>query len=319
MKRLFICLMALLLGGCAAAQTAPLRRSTVAMDTAVTVSLYRPADGALIDGCFQMLERYEKLFSRTDPDSEIYRLNAAAGAQTALSPETRELLAFGKSWGERTDGALDITVAPVSSLWRFPDPVLPDPAALEEAAALVDLQALTLTDTGAILPAGHGVDLGAVAKGWATDRLAEYLRQQGVTAAILDLGGNVYALGDKEGEPFTVGIRDPLAPEELTAAVRVKDKAVVTSGVYERGFELEGVTYHHILDPATGWPVQNGLVSVTVIGPRAADADALSTGCFVLGLEKGMALIESIADAEALFITADGELHPSSGLEFEKR
>ena len=319
MKRFLICLSAalLLLTGCSAPQ--PLRRSTVAMDTAVTVTLYDSADPSLIDGCFEMLKGYEALFSRTDPKSEIGRLNAAGGEEVPLSPETRELLAFGKEWGARTGGALDITVAPASSLWRFPDPVLPDEDALAEAAARVDWQALVLTDSGARLPAGHGVDLGAVAKGWASDRLADYLRKQGVTSALLDLGGNVYALGDKGGDPFTVGIRDPFDTDSLTAVVRVKDRAVVTSGVYERGFALEGTTYHHILDPATGWPVQNGLVSVTVLCPRAADADALSTGCFVLGLEKGMALIRDLPDTEALFITADGELHPSSGLEFEKR
>lgn len=310
----------LLLGGCAP-QSRPLTRSGIAMDTVVSVTVYDARLEPLLSACLERIAQYEALFSRTDPDSEIAALNTANGAQVALSEDTRVLLTLGKEYGDRTNGALDITVAPVSALWDFgvESPALPDAAALSAAAARVDHRQLTVTDTGAQLPAGMAVDLGAVAKGYVADRLAEYLRSEGADSALLDLGGNIYALGDRDGKPFAVGICDPQQPETYAAVVRVRDCAVVTSGVYERGFTKDGVRYHHLLDPDTGWPVQNGLASVTIVAERSLDADALSTACFVLGLEEGMALVEATDGVQALFITADGTLHPSSGLEYEER
>ena len=307
-----------LLGGCAAAAQ-PLTESRVALDTVVTLTLYDTTDRALLTDCFDEIARYEALFSRTRADSEIAALNAADGAEVALSADTRDLLAIGRDYGARTDGALDITIGPVSALWDFEAETVPDAAALSDAAARVNWRALELTDTGARLPAGMAVDLGGIAKGYIADRLAERLRAAGVDSALLDLGGNIYALGKKDGRPFAVGIRDPQDANALAAVVRVSDRSVVTSGVYERGFERDGVTYHHLLDPATGWPVQNGLSSVTIVSDRSVDGDALSTACFVRGLADGLALVEATDGVEALFIETDGTLHASSGLEFEKR
>ncbi len=306
----------LLLAGCAAQ---PLSRSGIAMDTTVRVTLYDGQSAAALDACFDTIKRYEALFSRTDPDSEIAALNAAGGRETPLSPETRELLEQSLYYGELSGGALDVTIAPASSLWDFSAAVLPDAAALAEAVTRVDYRQLTVTETGACLPAGAAVDVGAVAKGYTADALAAQLRAAGVTGALIDLGGNIYALGGKGKEPFTVGIRDPQDAEALAAVVRVRDRSVVTSGIYERGFTQDGVRYHHLLDPATGRPVQNGLASVTIVSERSVTGDALSTACFVMGLERGMALVESLDGVEALFIGTDGTLHPSSGLEFEER
>lgn len=316
MRKLLAVLLGLfMLCGCRAAR--PITQSGVAMDTVVSITLYDTTDTALLATCFSMIDRYEDLFSRTDPASEISRLNTAAGAETPLSPPVRDLLLLGKTWGERTDGAFDITVAPVSELWDFSAAVLPDATALQQAVTRVDHTALTVTASGAQLPPDGAVDLGGIAKGYTADRLAEHLREAGVNSALIDLGGNILAVGDKGGKPFTVGVRDPFDSTALAATVKVRDRSVVTSGVYERSFEHDDVTYHHILDPATGYPVQNGLVSVTVLSASSADGDALSTACFVMGLEKGLALIESLQDTEALFITADGTLHPSSGLVYE--
>lgn len=312
---MLLCL--LLLGGCAA--PTPLTRDTVAMDTVISISLYDSQDEGLIAACFDRLAEYEALFSRTDPESEVARLNAAAGEAMPLSADTRELLTLGKAFSERTNGAFDITIATVSALWDFSSGTLPDAAALADAAARVDWRALDVTETGATLQNGAAVDLGGIAKGYAADRLAEYLRAEGVTSALLDLGGNVYALGDKNGKPFAVGIRDPQNEASLAAVVRVRDKSVVTSGVYERGFTKDGVRYHHLLDPKTGYPVQNGLASVTIVSERSVEADALSTACFVLGLQDGLALVEATDGVEALFIAADGSLIASSGLEYEER
>lgn len=318
MKRLMIAaLTVLFLCGCAA--KAPLVRDGVAMDTTVRISLYDRQDPALLDECFSKIAAYDKMFSRTAPDSEISKLNTAGGAPAALSKEVCDLLATGKVYGDLTDGALDITIAPVSSLWDFHGETVPDEQDVAAAVPLVDHRLLTVSETGAALPAGMAVDVGAIAKGYAADRLADYLREQGVTSALIDLGGNIYALGEKSDAPFVVGIRDPLDENGLCATVQVSDLAVVTSGVYERGFTKDGVRYHHLLDPETGWPVQNGLLSVTIVCDSATEADALSTACFVMGRERGMALIENLGGVEALFVGEDGTLYPSSGLQYEEK
>ena len=150
------------------------------------------------------------------------------------------------------------------------------------------------------------MDLGAVAKGYIADRLAAVLRDNGVTSALINLGGNIYALGDKDGADWKIGIQSPRDGTALAATVRVQNKSVVTSGIYERGFEQDGVWYHHILDPKTGRPVQNGLASVTIVSDSSAEGDALATACFVLGEEKGIELIRRMPGVQALFIREDG-------------
>lgn len=316
-KLALLLIFCLLLAGCRTPE--PLAREGVAMDTVVKITLYDSRDTAVTDTCFSMIREYEALFSRTDQNSEVSLLNVAGGNAVSLSPAVRDLLTLGKSWGERTDGAFDLTIAPVSSLWDFAAGVRPDDDALRQAATLVDYTALTVTETGAQLHGGMAVDLGGIAKGYVADRLGEYLRSAGVNSALIDLGGNIVAVGNKDGKPFSVGVRDPFDETALAAVIPAENVSVVTSGVYERRFTHEGVTYHHILDPATGMPVQNGLASVTIVSSSSADGDALSTACFVMGLEKGMALIERLDGVEALFITDDGVLHPSTGLSYEPR
>ena len=166
---------------------------------------------------------------------------------------------------------------------------------------------------------GMQLDLGAVAKGYIADRIKDYLLEQGVESAIIDLGGNILCVGSRPGgDPFRIGLQRPFASHsETVATVEITDKSVVSSGIYERYFEEDGVLYHHILNPETGYPYDNGLVSVTIISDESVDGDGLSTSCFALGLEKGMELINSLPDVQAVFITEDGELHFSEGFEDE--
>lgn len=302
-------------------ESQPAGRSGFALDTAVSITLYAFADGALssqalLDGCFAELERYEQLLSAEREDSDIGRLNQAEGNPVPLSEETIELLQIGLQYGKLTNGALDITIRPASRLWNFQgSPALPDPADLSAAAALVDYRNLHLDGlTAWLTDPDAAVDLGGIAKGYIADRLASYLTKNGVESALLDLGGNIVAIGDKEGEDWKIGVRDPSDENALAAVIPVQNASVVTSGTYERGFWLDGVRYHHLLEPKTGWPVQNGLSSVTIVSPLSVDGDALSTACFVLGEEKALSLIESLPDVEALFIRDDGSLSASSGL-----
>lgn len=317
-----LCLMlCVLLVGCNTAEPTA-KRSGVFLNTVVTVTLYGTADASVLDGCFEQIRFYEKLFNRFDADSDIARLNAANGAAVTVSDDTASLLTTALRYGALSNGAFDVTVAPVMDLWPFADSSisLPTKPAIQSVLPLVDYRNLTISGNTAQLSSPQSaVDVGGIAKGYIADRLAEYLRDHGVTSALLDLGGNIYVLGDKNGREFTVGVRDPDDAYGLSAVLSVKDCSVVTSGDYERYTEKDGVRYHHLIDPKTGYPAGTGLRSVTVVSPYSVDGDALSTACFVLGLNKGLALIESLDGIEALFIAKDGTLTASSGLSYQTR
>jgi thiamine biosynthesis lipoprotein len=163
---------------------------------------------------------------------------------------------------------------------------------------------------------GMKLDLGGIAKGYACDKALESLKDSGAKSALLDLGGNIYALGKKpDGSDWKVGVIVPYAGEGgVACSVSVSDRAIVTSGSYQRFFSKDGKTYHHILDPATGYPADNDLLSATIVGPSATDADGFSTACFVIGRASGVALIESVPEYEAIFITKDNKIYVTSGL-----
>ncbi len=298
------------------------KRSGVFLNTVVTVTLYGTDDSSLLDDCFEQIRLYEGLFDRFDENSDIARLNASNGEAVTVSKDTANLLTAALRYGALSNGAFDVTVAPVMDLWPFTDSSKPFPIKqdIQAVLPLVNYQKLTVSGTTAQLSSPQSaVDVGGIAKGYIADRLAEYLREKGVMSALLDLGGNIYALGDKNGREFTVGVRDPDDAYGLSAVLSVKDCSVVTSGDYERYTEKDGVRYHHLIDPKTGYPADSGLRSVTVVSPHSVDGDALSTACFVLGLDKGLALIESLNGIEALFIAKDGTLIASSGLSYQIR
>lgn len=319
MKRLLaplLALLCLLSAGCAA-RSRPVTRTGFALNTAISVTLYDSRDSAIADGALALCASYEAVFSRTDPESELSRLNA--GALEEVSPELAAVIAQALSYARLSGGAFDPTMGALADLWDFSaaDPAVPDPGDVAQALRGTGYAGVTVRGNRVDLPQGCRLDLGAIAKGYIADRVRDYLVGQGVASAMIDLGGNLYCLGVKPGgEPFRVGIQYPYRDRnEVIAAIDASDVSVVTSGVYERCFEAEGVLYHHILDSATGYPVQNSLLAVTVIAPDSLTADALSTACFALGLERGMALIDSLDGVHALFITDDFALHPSAGLE----
>lgn len=284
-----------------------------AMDTVITLTVY--GRSGLLDGCAERILDLEKKLSVTDEASEICALNTNGSAE--LSAGTAELIRRALEFSAETGGALDITIYPVVRAWGFTtgDYRVPSDSELSALLALVDYGKVELEGNTCRLPEGAMIDLGAVAKGYASDVLAAYLRENGVKRAILNLGGNVYALGAKPGgEPWRVGIADPFG-EDYAAVVTVTDKAVVTSGGYQRYFEQDGVTYRHIIDPSTGKPVDNGLASVTVIGTEGLACDALSTALFVMGLDRAAEFWRTHGGFEAVFITSEGEILITSGLE----
>lgn len=306
MKRVFaLLLLPLLLLGCRT-ETAH-SAAGFACDTVVTVTAYAPQE--TVDATLRICSDYEKVLSKTIAGSDIDRLNRAGGAPVGVQPETAALLALAVEIGRESGGAFDVTIAPVSALWDFraDEPELPDPDALSDACRRIDFRNIAIDGTVVTLENGAEIDLGGIAKGYIADCVADYLRSQGVTSACINMGGNVVTIGTKpDGSPWTVGVRDPNGtPEQSEEVLSLSDAAVVTSGTYERGFDLGGVRYHHILDPETGMPVQNGLASITIVGTRSALCDALSTACFVLGEEKSRPVLDRYG-VRAIFLYADG-------------
>lgn len=298
------CLLCLIsLTGCgegAAART----ETAFALDTVVRVTVYAEADVPAARAALARCAEYEAIFSRTRADSELARVNAAGGG--TVSEDLRAVLECAIDVSTRSGGALDVTLGAVSVLYDFTaeDPAPPDAAAVAAALAGTGMDGVSLRGSELTLAPGAVLDLGAVAKGYIADRLAEDLRAAGVEHAIVNLGGNVVCVGSRpDGEPFRVGVQEPVPGSEKNAAVlSVENASVVTSGNYQRYFDYNGVRWHHILDPETGCPVQNGLASVTVTGPESMLCDALSTACFVLGKETGEALLAEYPGYEGLFL-----------------
>lgn len=310
--------------GCASENTNPISISEFKLNTIVTITIYDSQNTQLLEECMAICDRYELLFSRTNPESELYRLNHreldSLNGTYNLSSDTAALIEKGLEYSRLSDGAFDITVAPLSDLWNFTSssPKAPDAGRLQSVLPLVDYKNIELRGQSfRFLQDKTALDLGAVAKGFIADEIKAYLTSQGVNSAMINLGGNVLCVGNKpDGAAFKIGIQKPFADRnETIATMEITDKSVVSSGIYERFFEENQRLYHHLLNPKTGYPYNNGLISVTIISDLSVDGDGLSTACFALGLEKGMALIESLPQTDAIFITEDYEMHYSKDFE----
>lgn len=305
------------LSGCASIKE-PISKSGFYFDTLITITLYDGTEEQL-EECFSIASFYENLLSKTIEGSDIWKLNHAKGSPVTLHPETIALLNHAISYADISQGKIDPTIQAVTELWDFKNSVLPDKEIILSRLAHVDYKKLSLnseTMQAALTDPEAAVDLGFIAKGYIADKLKEYLEEQNVQSALINLGGNILTLGARpDGTAFRIGIQKPFENSGTPiTTVSVQNQSVVSSGCYERYFEKNGKLYHHILDSHTGYPVENNLLQVTIISDSSMEGDALSTTCFVLGQEKGMELIESLEHIEAIFITDDYELHYSSGL-----
>lgn len=298
----------------------PVMRSTFLLDTIVSITLYGEEDEKLnlIEGAFALCREYEQLFSRTIETSDISRINNRSSSSSAITvaEPTAELLRAGLEYSILSDGAFDITIGGLTSLWDFQakTPSLPSDEEIRQALSLVGFEKLHVDGVEVLIDTpGTALDTGAIAKGYIADRLKEYLISEGETSGVISLGGNILVIGSKpDGNTYKIGIQKPFEDRnETIASVEIRDMSVVSSGIYERNFTIDGKNYHHILNPATGYPYENGLVSVTILSPFSIDGDALSTVCFSLGLQKGMELVNSMPDIHAVFITDDYVLHYS--------
>ncbi len=267
-------------------------------NTVIAIQLNDSNDPSLIDNCFVLAETYEQYFSRTIEDSDIYKLNHAAGAPVTVHEETAELIREGIRFGELSDGVFDITIGALTELWDIPNSgKVPAQADIDAALSTVDYRGITIDGTTVTLENPDAkLDLGGIAKGYAADRMKEYLNAAGVHEGFINLGGNVLTLGEKaDGNAYHIGIRTPFGEASDTiTSVDVTERSVVTSGRYERYFEKDGQIYHHILSPQTGYPCDSGLNGVTILSDSSMTGDALSTICFALGKEKGMEFLSSM-------------------------
>jgi len=296
----------------------PLQETRLLMGTTVTIE----ADGLPRDrlsvaaaAAFAEIARIEALMSSHLPDSDVARLSAATG-EAVVAPETAAVIARGLEVAARSGGAFDLTLGQLKALWGIETETPRIPTAGEIAAALAGTGPEALTVTGTLVRKRApqlAVDLGGIAKGYAADRALAVLREHGVTSAAVNAGGDIALLGSKQGRPWRIGVQHPRRAGEVLTTVAAIDRAVVTSGDYQRYFERGGRRYHHLFDPQSGYPADR-CQGVTVIAPEAMLADALATALFVLGPERGLELLRGYPEVDALIVAADGRLHATPTL-----
>ena len=313
MKRFFIIFLCLFLCGCTGAKE---HTDTIyAMDTVMDLTAYGPNAREALAAAKAEIFRLDSLFDRKGEKSEIAALNAAASAE--LSPDAAELLTRGLEISELTNGAFDMSVAPVVDLWGFYDQEYRVPEAEEIPLALgqVNYRNILIDGTTAMLADNAQLDPGGIAKGYASAQVMEIFKEKGVTSGLVSLGGNVQALGSRpDGSPWRIAIQSPDG-EGYAGILLLTDCAAITSGDYQRDFEQDGKIYHHIIDPSTGRPADSDLTSVTIVCPDAALADGLSTALYVMGREKALDFWRENGNFEAVLITRSGEMYVTKGLE----
>lgn len=312
MKRTVIVVLAALCLFLAACAPAPQTNESFAMDTIVTQTVYTD-DASVLAENNRILREIEDAMSKTIETSDVARLNA--GGNVALSAQTTEVLQTALTAASETDGAFDPALGAVMTAWGFgtQNAQVPKEVALQAARAASGYRKVGLSEK-AVDAGGTMIDLGGAVKGYALGRIAQNLADKGVSSAIVSLGGSIYAVGKKpDGTAYKVGVRDPEGSEnDYMAIITLDGKFVSTSGVYERGFTQNGSYYHHIIDPQTGYPVENGLTAVTVICDDGTLSDIYSTALFVMGAERGVQFAQAHG-VDALFLTTDKKIITTDG------
>ena len=309
------------------------------LGTVNTVTVYGKKEKKameILEGCDDVVKNIDNLMSTEIPGSDVSKINKNAGIKPVkVSEETYEVVKEAIHYSKISDGNFDVTIGPVSNLWSIgkDDARVPEKTEIDSLLSLVDYKNIEIKEnkietdkdddgknetfdkeyTVFLKKKGMKIDLGAIAKGFAADQVALYLKSSEVEKAIINLGGNIKTIGD-----FNIGLKNPVEnANDSFASVKVSNKSVVTSGVYERFVEKDGKKYHHILNPADGYPFDNNLLSVSIISNKSINCDALSTSAFALGLEDGKKLIESIDNVEAVFVTKDKKVYLTKGFKDE--
>ncbi|WP_238883925.1 FAD:protein FMN transferase [Clostridium sp. YIM B02551] len=310
---------------CGKKTTEPISKSEILLDTPCKVTIYDNVSSDVLDKAFDKLREVDKKMNAANEDSEISAVNNQAGkGYVKVSDNTFYVIKEGIKYGDLTNEKFDISVGPLVKLWHVnqrkendTEP-LPTQEQINQAKSLVNYKNVLLKeDTKEVMlkEPGMSLDLGGIAKGYAGDAVAEVLKSNGVSHAIIDLGGNILTVGSKtDGSDWKIGVQNPNNERgDYLGTIEVTDKAVVTSGIYERYFIKDGKKYHHILDTSTGYPVDNELASVSIITDKSIDGDALAKA-FCFGVDNGLKFIESQKGIEAIFVTKDNKVYVTSGL-----
>lgn len=315
-----MCMLALGIGGCSFRTDRKLTEyseSFFAMDTYMTLTAYGADAEPAVRAAEERIKELEALWSVTEEDSDVYAVNHSDGQAVTVKDETAKLLSFALGMAEKTGGALEPTIYPVLTAWGFTtgENHVPSETELAKLLEKVGFHRVKLEGNQIWLEAGSRIDFGAVGKGYAGDEVVQIMQEYGITSALFDIGGNIQAVGTKpDGSDWRIGLKDPFSGGVL-GVLQVADTAVVTSGNYERFFTGEdGRVYGHIMDPQTGYPVENGIASVSVIAGEGKLCDALSTALFVMGLEEAKDYWRQHREFEMILVMEDGTIYLTEGI-----
>lgn len=321
---IIIILIIILLSGCKQnniKSNSPIEKQGFLLNTFIDIKIYDTKESLILDEAFENISNLEKILSTHIKDSDVYRINENAGVSpVVVSKDTIFLIEKSIEYSNDTKGLFDITIYPLVQLWDINNnPKVPSNDELKSTQSLINFNKIEIDKENSsvfLKEKGMELDLGGIAKGYIGDKTKEFLIDKGVKKAILNLGGNVILIGEKsENIPWKIGIQDPNGDSgEYLGTLDISNKSIVTSGIYERYFESDGVRYHHILNPFTGYPENNSLSGISIITDNSTDGDALSTSIFLLGLEKGMDYVSSNKAIKAIFITRDNKIYISPGL-----
>lgn len=329
MRRIFLIIMAavFLISGCSGLKDKNdtqkdsgeiVTREVFAMDTYMTLKAYGNTAAAAMDEACNIITLLENRLSVTVENSDVWNINHSDGNTVHICDDTVKIIDKAIEIGNATDGALDITIYPVLKEWGFTTGEYKVPDSKNIAALLknVDFRQIVLNKDEILLPQNFQVDLGALAKGYTGDRVMEVFKENGITSAVISLGGNVSVLGTKpDGSLWKIGIRNPFSSDGNMGVLSAADKTIITSGSYERYFTDEnGNKYWHILDTKSGYPADSGLVSVTVIGDDGLKCDALSTALFAMGREEAEEYWNENRNFEMILVTADKCIYITEGI-----
>ncbi|MDZ5130777.1 FAD:protein FMN transferase [Clostridium perfringens] len=319
---IFLCMvLTFTLNGCSIKKE-PISKSSFFMGTIVNITLYDKFDEGIIDKAFNKISEIESLLSLNIQNSEINKINEKSGIEPVkVTKTTFDIIEKSLEYSKASKGNFDITIGPLVKLWGIgsEDARVPDDSEILDTIKLINYENIILDkeNTTVFLKEENMVlDLGAIAKGYIADLISDILIEEGVSKAIIDLGGNIFALGEKnKNENWTIGIQNPFENRGAPlGTLSICNKSVVTSGIYERYLEINNTKYHHILNPKIGYPYDNNLASVTIVSSKSIDGDALSTSTFGMGLSDGLELIESLPEIEGIFVTKSKEIFISKGL-----
>ncbi|PRR78129.1 Thiamine biosynthesis lipoprotein ApbE precursor [Clostridium liquoris] len=312
----------ILFSSCAKKEEPSVTKENYLLGTIVQLTVYGKNAEAASNKAMDVISDLDDKMSPSKDTSEVSKINKNAGkAFVKVSDDTFTVIKKALEYSSLSNGAFDITVGPLVNLWGIGTDKarVPSPQEIKDKLSLVNYKDVILDENNRsvkLRKPNEAIDLGGIAKGYTADRVKEVLVNEGIKTAFINLGGNIVTLGNKpDGSLWNIGVQDPLQTRgEYFGIVKVSHKSIVSSGNYERYFMKNGKRYHHILDTKTGYPSDNGIIATTIISDKSIDGDALSTTAFVLGLDKGMKLIESLKGVEAIFITKDKKVYTTSGL-----